>query len=211
MICHKICDKCPRLYEFIQKNKQLYPDFFNGPVPNFGSPDAQFLIVGLAPGLKGANRTGRPFTGDFAGKLLYSTLIKFGWANGEYQANPNDGLQLKNAMITNAVLCVPPENKPTTAEIKTCNAFLQKTIESLPQLKIILCLGRISHQAVIKAFSLRQADFPFAHAAVHHLPNDLYLVDSYHCSLYNTSTKRLTPEMFDDVFKKIGTLFSNFN
>ena len=198
-----MCDKCARLFQFIEKNKQLYPDFFNAPVPNFGDKDGKLLIVGLAPGLKGANRTGRPFTGDFAGKLLYATLIKFGFAVGEYKEDPQDGLQLINAMITNAVACVPPENKPTASEISTCNIRLKETLLSMPNLRVILSLGRISHQAVIKAYSLKQADFPFAHKAIHHLPNGKILIDSYHCSLYNTSTKRLTSTMFEDVFKAI--------
>jgi len=198
-----ICDKCPRLFQFIEKNKQLYPNFFNAPVPNFGDKNGKLLIVGLAPGLKGANRTGRPFTGDFAGKLLYATLIKFGWAVGEYQERPDDGLKLIDAMITNAVACVPPENKPTPKEINTCNARLKNTLLSMPNLRLVLSLGRISHQAVMKAYDLKQSDFPFSHGAVHHLPNGKILIDSYHCSLYNTSTKRLTPEMFEDVFKEI--------
>lgn len=201
-----ICNKCPRLFQFIEKNKQLYPYFFNAPVPNFGDKNAKLLIVGLAPGLKGANRTGRPFTGDFAGKLLYGTLIKFGFASGEYKEDPDDGLKLINAMITNAVGCVPPENKPTSSEINTCNARLKATLISMSNLQIILSLGRISHQAVIKAYDLKQSDFPFAHGAIHHLSNGKTLIDSYHCSLYNTSTKRLTPKMFEDVFNVIKKL-----
>ena len=198
-----ICNKCPRLVQFIEQNKELYPDFFNAPVPNFGDINGKLLIVGLAPGLKGANRTGRPFTGDFAGKLLYSTLVKFGLAKGEYRENTNDGLQLIDAMITNAVACVPPENKPTPQEITTCNSRLKTTLSSMPNLHIILSLGRISHQAVIKAYGFKQSDFPFAHHAIHHLPNGKILIDSYHCSLYNTSTKRLTPRMFEEVFKSL--------
>ena len=198
-----ICNKCPRLYQFIEKNKQLYPDFFNAPVPNFGDINAALLIVGLAPGLKGANKTGRPFTGDYAGKLLYGTMLKFGFASGEYKEAPDDGLQLINARITNAVACVPPENKPTSSEIKTCNARLKTTLSEMPNVKIILSLGRISHQAVISAYDFKQKDFSFQHGALHHLPNKKLLIDSYHCSLYNTSTKRLTPQMFEDVFKQI--------
>ena len=166
-----ICNKCHRLYQFIEKNKQLYPDFFNAPVPNFGDENAELLIVGLAPGLKGANKTGRPFTGDYAGKLLYGTMLKFGFASGEYKESPDDGLELINAQITNAVACVPPENKPTSSEIKTCNARLKATLSEMPNLKIILSLGRISHQAVISAYNLKQKDFSFQHGALHHLPN----------------------------------------
>ena len=198
-----ICNKCPRLCQFIENNKQLYPDFFNAPVPNFGDENGQLLVVGLAPGLKGANRTGRPFTGDYAGKLLYATLIKYGWATGEYKEHPNDGLKLINSMITNAVACVPPENKPTLKEINTCNERLKETIRKMPNLKIILSLGRISHQSVIKAYGLKQSDFPFSHGALHLLPNGKILIDSYHCSLYNTSTKKLTPKMFESVFDRI--------
>ena len=198
-----ICNKCPRLCQFIQKNKELYPDFFNGPVPNFGDNNGALLVVGLAPGLKGANRTGRPFTGDYAGIILYETLLKFGWANGTYKQSPDDGLELKNAMITNDVACVPPENKPTPKEIDTCNERLKATIQSMKNLRIILSLGRISHQAVIKAFGLKQSAFPFAHGNHHRLPNGIHLMDSYHCSRYNINTRQLTQQMFDEIFEKI--------
>jgi len=199
-----ICDKCPRLYNFIEKNKEKYPDFFNGPVPNFGEIDGQLLIVGLAPGLKGANRTGRPFTGDYAGIILYKTLLKFGWANGQYLERADDGLKLKNALITNAVACVPPENKPLPCEINMCNERLNVTIQSMKNLRFILCLGHISHQAVLKALQLKQKDYPFAHGNVHHLPNNVWLFDSYHCSRYNINTRQLTQEMFDSIFEKIN-------
>ena len=197
------CNKCSRLCQFIQKNKGLYPDFFNGPVPNFGDNNGALLVIGLAPGLKGANRTGRPFTGDYAGIILYETLLKFGWASGIYEQRADDGLQLKNAMITNAVACVPPENKPTPKEIDTCNERLKETLQSMKHLRVILSLGRISHQAVIKAFGLKQSAYPFAHGNVHHLPNGIHLVDSYHCSRYNINTRQLTQEMFDEIFEKI--------
>jgi len=199
-----ICKKCTRLCQFIENNKKLYPDFFNAPVPNFGDKNGQFLIVGLAPGLKGANRTGRPFTADYAGDLLYPTLIKFGWAFGEYTAKADDGLQLKDAQITNAVLCVPPANKALPEEINTCNEHLKQTIFEMNNLKLILSLGSISHKAVIKAFGLKQATYPFKHGALYKLPNGLYMADSYHCSRYNTSTKVLTHKMFEDVFVQIG-------
>ena len=197
------CTKCSRLCAFLDKNRQLYPTFFNAPVPNFGDLDASLLIVGLAPGLKGANQTGKPFTGDFAGRLLYPTLLKYNFATGIYQEKSDNGLTLHNALITNAVLCVPPENKPTTQEIALCNENLKKTICSLPELKVILSLGRISHNAVLKAFSLKQSSYPFGHGKVHHLPNNIVLVDSFHCSLYNTATKKLTPQMFEAVFETI--------
>ena len=198
-----ICNKCPRLCQFIQKNKALYPDFFNSPVPNFGDINGILLVVGLAPGLKGANRTGRPFTGDYAGIILYETLLKFGWASGVYEQRTDDGLKLKNALITNAVACVPPENKPTPQEIDTCNERLKATIQSMQNLRVILSLGRISHQAVLKAFGLKQSAYPFAHGNVHLLPNGIHLADSYHCSRYNINTRQLTQEMFDEIFKKI--------
>ncbi len=201
-----ICDKCPRLCEFINQNKKQYPDFFNAPVPNFGDKDGKLLVVGLAPGLKGANRTGRPFTKDYAGIILYGALLKFGWAKGVYKEDPNDSLTLTGAMITNAVRCVPPQNKPTPQEINTCNARLKETIASMHNLKIILSLGRISHQSVLKAFDFKQSLFPFAHGATHKLPNGVVLVDSYHCSRYNINTRQLTTEMFDKVFEGIKKL-----
>ncbi|MBP5534818.1 MAG: uracil-DNA glycosylase [Alphaproteobacteria bacterium] len=204
-----ICNKCPRLCQFIQKNKELYPNFFNAPVPNFGDEKGILLIVGLAPGLKGANRTGRPFTGDYAGIILYETLLKFGWANGTYEQRADDGLQLKNALITNAVACVPPENKPTPQEINTCNERLKSTIKNMKHLRVILSLGRISHQSVIKAFCLKQSAFPFAHGNVHHLLNGICLIDSYHCSRYNINTGQLTQQMFDKIFETINKLDFN--
>lgn len=163
------------------------------------------MIVGLAPGLQGANRTGRPFTGDYAGDLLYATLLKFGFARGVYAARPDDGLTLVDAMISNAVRCVPPQNKPTPAEIAACRPFLQARIEALPRLRAIICLGRIAHDSVLAALGARKSAFPFAHAARHDGVFDgLCVFDSYHCSRYNTNTRRLTPEMFEDVFGKVG-------
>lgn len=200
-----ICEKCSRLCAFLEENRRLHPTYFNAPVPNFGDENARLLIVGLAPGLNGANQNGKPFTGDFAGRLLYPTLIKYGFATGVYQEKPDNGLTLHNALITNAVLCVPPENKPTGDEINTCNENLKKTINSLLQLKVILSLGHISHNAVLKAFHLKQSDYVFGHAKEHSLPNGIKLIDSFHCSLYNTATKRLTPEMFEHVFDLIKT------
>ena len=197
------CTKCPRLAAFIEENKIKFPSFFNAPVPPFGDPNARLLIVGLAPGLKGANQTGRPFTKDYAGDLLYPTLIKFGWATGTYKADPNDGLQLTGALIANAVRCVPPQNKVTPQEIKTCNPLLQEQIRNLPYLKIIMALGTVAHNAVLLACGYKQSAYQFGHGAIHRLPNGLTLIDSYHCSRYNTNTGVLTTEMFEDIFRKI--------
>jgi len=202
------CPLCPRLVDFRTDNQAAYPDFFNAPVPGFGDPKARLLIVGLAPGLKGANRTGRPFTGDYAGDLLYPTLLKFGFATGAYRARPDDGLKLKGAFITNAVRCVPPQNKPVGAEINTCRPFLLNQIRAMQTLKIILALGGIAHKSVVAAFGKRQADFPFGHGNSRDLQPGLSLMDSYHCSRYNTNTGRLTTEMFEGLFgeirKKLG-------
>ena len=197
------CTLCPRLYQFRKDNAKTYPDWFNAPVPGFGDPDCQLLIAGLAPGLKGANKTGRPFTGDYAGDLLYATMLKFGFAEGQYLARPDDGLVLRNALISNAVKCVPPQNKPTGEEIKTCRPFLLNQIEALPKLKIILALGGIAHRSVVSAFGLRQVELPFGHGACHDLGGGLSLMDSYHCSRYNTNTKRLTTEMFEALFSQL--------
>jgi uracil-DNA glycosylase len=197
------CGLCPRLAEFRALNQSNAPDWFNGAVPSFGNESAQLLIVGLAPGLNGANRTGRPFTGDYAGDLLYGTLLDFGFARGSYEARPDDGLALHDCMITNAVRCVPPQNKPTPAEIANCRRFLKARIEALPKLKIILALGRIAHDSTLTAMGCRRSHYPFAHGACHKLPGALVLFDSYHCSRYNTNTRRLTPEMFQAVFAEI--------
>ncbi|WP_026379138.1 uracil-DNA glycosylase [Afifella pfennigii] len=197
------CPLCPRLVEFREEWRAKEPDWFNAPVPTFGPADASLLIVGLAPGLRGANRTGRPFTGDFAGDLLYATLIEFGFAQGDYRADPNDGLVLKDAAVTNAVRCVPPQNKPASGEINTCRPFLSATIDANPRLKGILALGRIAHDSVVKALGARLRDAPFAHGAVHRL-DEIPLYDSYHCSRYNTNTGVLTEEMFRAVFRRIS-------
>jgi len=198
------CALCPRLYHFIQGNRKKFPDKHNAPVAPFGPQDAQLLIVGLAPGLKGANFSGRPFTGDYAGDLLYGTLLKFGLATGEFKARADDGLQLINTRITNAVKCVPPENKPTGPEINTCmDHFLKDEIAAMPNLRVILSLGLISHNAVLKGFGQKLSAHKFGHGAEHHLQDNLTLIDSYHCSRYNTQTRRLTTEMFEDVFHQI--------
>lgn len=197
------CQLCPRLADFRQQNRHSYPDYFNGPVPSFSDEPkrVQLLIVGLAPGLKGANRTARPFTGDYAGDLLYPTLLKFGLAHGDYGANPDDGLTLTRCRITNAVRCVPPENKPTTAEIKICLDFLSHEIDALPHLKALIALGGIAHGAVLSALGLKKSACKFGHGSAYDLPSGLKLFDSYHCSRYNTNTGRLTPAMFEEVFR----------
>lgn len=203
----KDCRLCPRLHGFIAGQRAAHPDWFNGAVPSFGEASGRLLIVGLAPGLQGANRTGRPFTGDYAGDLLYSTLEKFGLSTGTFKARPDDGLKLKDAMITNAVRCVPPENKPTGAEILTCRPFLISRIGAMPKLKVLLALGRIAHDSTVRALGGKPSSHVFGHAKRHVLegPNGpLILHDSYHCSRYNTNTGRLTEEMFHNVFKGIG-------
>jgi uracil-DNA glycosylase family 4 len=196
------CPHCPRLVAFHEENRAKYPDWHNGPVESFGDPEARLLIVGLAPGLQGANKTARPFTGDYAGDLLYATLAKFGFTQGTYDARPDDGLTLHDAMITNAVRCVPPQNKPTTAEIHTCRAFLIGRIKALPKITHMLALGRIAHESVLRMGGYRLADHPFGHASRHEL-DGIVMYDSYHCSRYNTNTGRLTEEMFEDVFAQI--------
>jgi len=202
------CPLCPRLVAFRQDNRSRDPDFHNAPVPSFGGRDAHLLIVGLAPGLKGANRTGRPFTGDYAGDLLYETLRKHEFAQGDYGRRPDDGLVLVGCRITNAVRCVPPENKPTAREIATCRRFLEAEIEGLPNLRAVLALGAVAHGAVLAALGLTRSHFPFRHGAIHDLPAPVWLADSYHCSRYNTNTGRLTAEMFDAVFAALRTRLS---
>ncbi len=191
------CPHCPRLVAFRHEARDRHPEWFNAPVPSFGDRAGKLLIVGLAPGLSGANRTGRPFTGDFAGDLLYQTLIEFGLADGRYDARPDDGLVLKDCLISNAVRCVPPENKPTPAEIKACRRYLAAVIDGMSNLKSILALGRIAHDSVLRALEAAPSRHPFAHGAVHHLER-AKLTDSYHCSRYNTNTGRLTKSMFQD-------------
>jgi len=198
------CPACPRLVAFREEMKAAHPDWFNAPVPSFTSKEPRLLVIGLAPGMKGANCTGRPFTGDYAGDLLYKTLLDFGFAQGTYRARPDDGLTLKDAMITNAVRCLPPQNKPTGAEIKACRPYLLATLAANPSIRAVLALGRIAHETFLTALDLRRAAFPFAHGAEHGLgTGKLTLFDSYHCSRYNTNTGRLTEEMFRSVFVKI--------
>jgi uracil-DNA glycosylase family 4 len=197
------CPLCPRLVAFRTAQRQAAPDWHNAPVSSFGPISAPLLIVGLAPGLRGANRTGRPFTGDHAGDLLYATLLKYGLAEGSYGAHPADGLVLTSCRITNAVRCVPPANKPERAEIEACRRFLTGELQGMPALRVVLALGRIAHDSVLAALGLRRAAHAFAHGARHDLPNGLVLADSYHCSRYNTNTGRLTPAMFEQVFEAI--------
>ena len=194
------CPLCPRLVQFRSTQRAVHPDWHNAPVPPFGEDSAELLIVGLAPGLRGANRTGRPFTGDYAGDLLYATLRKFGLAVGSYAGHPADGLALRRVRITNAVRCVPPQNKPETGEIAACRQFLAAELAALPKVRAILALGAIAHRAVLSTSGLRQAVYPFAHAALHELPGGMLLADSYHCSRLNTNTGTLTPAMFEAVF-----------
>ncbi len=197
------CPLCPRLVGFRMEQRNLHPDWFNAPVPTFGDEAACLVIVGLAPGLKGANRTGRPFTGDYAGVLLYETLREYGLATGEYRERPDDGLVLRDTLIANAVRCVPPENKPVPAEIKTCNRFLEARLSASGHVRAVLALGRIAHEAVLLSMKVRRASFPFAHGA-RHLLGSFALFDSYHCSRYNTNTGVLTPDMFRSVIAAVA-------
>ena len=197
------CPLCPRLRAFRQENRARFPEWHNAPVPPFGSALAPLLIVGLAPGLRGANRTGRPFTGDFAGELLFATLRKYRLAEGEYARASDDGLHLTGCRITNAVRCVPPLNRPTPTEIRTCGAFLREEIAGLPRLEAVLALGRLAHDAVLAALDLPRARFPFTHGTLHRPAGGPLLVDSYHCSRQNTNTGRLTAAMFETVFARL--------
>jgi uracil-DNA glycosylase family 4 len=206
----KDCPLCPRLVAFRHDNARAHPDWFNGAVPSFppvgGAGAVRLLIVGLAPGLQGANRTGRPFTGDYAGDLLYATLGKLGWARGTYAAHADDGFELTGCMITNAVRCVPPQNKPVGAEITTCRPFLIGRLQALPALEAILCLGKISHDSTARALGLKLKHHPFGHGTEYKVEigdRPVRLLSSYHCSRYNTNTGRLTAEMFEDVVGRI--------
>lgn len=200
------CPLCPRLAAFRADNRRKYPDWFNAPVPSFGPLTARLLIAGLAPGLQGANRTGRPFTGDWAGDLLYTTLLKLGLAKGDYQERIDDTLELVDCRIANAVRCVPPQNKPEPSEIKTCRRFLVSEIETLPNVKVILALGKIAHDSVCDALKLRKSSHPFRHGAVYDDGGRFALISSYHCSRYNTNTGVLTTEMFETVVAKAKVL-----
>lgn len=191
------CPACPRLVAYRIANRAANPSWHNAPVPSWGPVDAPLLVLGLAPGVRGANRTGRPFTGDYAGKLLYGTLLKYGLARGEYREDPQDGMELTGCRIANAVRCVPPENLPTPAEIRTCNAYVQAELAGMPKLRAVLALGTVAHNALLRAKGIPAARIRFAHGAINALPDGLLLADSYHVSRYNTSTRRLTPEMFE--------------
>ena len=200
------CSLCPRLFDFIALQRQKEPGWHNAPVASFGDPNAKLLIVGLAPGLSGANRTGRPFTGDYAGQVLYPALMRYGFAAGEFGAHPNDGLQLNNCRITNAVRCVPPQNKPIASEINTCRQFLLHELFETPAPMFILALGRIAHDSILKALDLKQKLFPFGHNRHHVIGDNRHLISSYHCSRYNINTGRLTVQMFDQVLENICRL-----
>ncbi len=197
------CRDCPRLAHFLEEVRAEHPDYHAKPVAPFGAKKPGLLIVGLAPGMHGANRSGRPFTGDFAGILLYQTLHKFGFASARASVHRDDGLELRNCRITNAVKCLPPQNKPETSEIKRCNHYLAEELKALPKGAIVLALGGVAHQAVLMATGEKRSAFPFAHAARHDLGDGMILVDSYHCSRYNTNTRRLTTAMFEQVFTDI--------
>jgi uracil-DNA glycosylase family 4 len=201
------CRRCDRLARHLEAVRSEFPDYHAKPVAPFGGPRSRLLIVGLAPGMHGANRTGRPFTGDHAGILLYETLHRFGFANQAVAADPQDGLRLAGCRITNAVKCLPPQNKPLPDEVKRCNPYLREEIATLPNGAVILALGSIAHRAVLMALDLRPAACPFHHGAHHALPHGRTLYDSYHCSRYNTQTKRLTKDMFDQVFREIVKSF----
>jgi uracil-DNA glycosylase len=203
------CRRCPRLAAFLDSVRERHPTYYCKPVAPFGDPKARLVIVGLAPGMHGANRTGRPFTGDFAGILLYATLFKFGLANAPTSIAADDPLRLVNARITNAVKCLPPENKPTPLEVKECNAYLAAELEQSPDAHVILALGAIAHAAVLRASKRRPSEFRFAHGAEHALSGGRVLLDSYHCSRYNTQTRRLTADMFETVIERAASLASS--
>ena len=202
------CRRCPRLADFLDEVKARHPDYHARPVAAFGDPHARLLIVGLAPGMHGANASGRPFTGDHAGILLYETLHAFGYGSRPVSESARDGLTLTGCRITNAVKCLPPGNKPVLAEVKTCNAFLRAELADLPKDAVVLALGKIAHDAVVRALEQKPGQYPFGHGARHRLPTGQWLLDSYHCSRYNTQTRRLTPEMFRAVFEQARTLLA---
>ena len=200
------CPLCPRLAAFRDAQRVAHPDWWNAPVPTFGDPAAWLAIVGLAPGMQGANRTGRPFTGDYAGMLLYETMLLYGLAEGQYEARPDDGLQLRGAAIINAVRCLPPQNKPVPAEIHSCRDFLIPALAALPNLRVVIALGQIAHQSAVKALGGKLPKARFGHLAEHVLPDGRILIDSYHCSRYNQNTGRLTTPMFEAVFARAVAL-----
>lgn len=197
------CPLCPRLAAMRATNRAAWPDWHNAPVESWGPVGAPILVLGMAPGLRGANRTGRPFTGDHAGKLLYQTLLAQGLASGAYAESPDDGMVLTGCRVTNAVRCVPPANLPQPVEIRACNPFLKAELAAMPALRVVLALGTLAHDALLRALGLRLAAAKFAHGAVHALPGGLLLADSYHVSRYNTSTRRLTTAMFEAVVAEV--------
>ena len=203
------CKKCTRLNHFLLKTKEKYPTYFCKPVPSFGEKEPGLLIVGLAPGMHGANNTGRPFTGDHAGILLYKTLFMFGFSNKPSSISTDDGLALKNCRITNAVKCLPPENKPNLEEVKNCTSFLRVELHNLQNNTIVLALGLVAHNAILIALDCQKNKYKFSHGGRHVLPNKLVLYNSYHCSRYNTQTKRLTEKMFEDIFLLIKNEMEN--
>ena len=209
LIFKENCNHCSRLYQFLKESKKKFPSYHCKPVASFGDPQAQLLIVGLAPGLHGANATGRPFTGDYAGILLYETLYKFKFSSQPVSKSRDDSLKLHNCRITNAVKCVPPANKPTTDEIKTCNAYLKNELALLKPGSVILTLGKIAHDAVLRGFDLKLSSYSFGHANLHKLHNGLHLLNSYHCSRYNTQTNRLTQKQFENIFKQVRTVLND--
>jgi len=198
------CPLCPRLVAYRTSNQTAHPDWFNGPVPSFGDTTARLLVLGMAPGVKGANRTGRPFTGDHAGMLLYQTLLRFGFAKGHYLADPADGLTLHDCRIVNAVRCVPPANLPVPLEVQTCNRFLAAELQGMPELRVVLALGVLAHAAALRACGIPSSRVRFHHGDIHELPDGLLLANSYHVSRYNTNTGRLTTEMFEAVMFAIA-------
>ena len=200
------CRKCPRLANFLDEVRDDRPDYFARPVPSFGDSNARLLIVGLAPGMHGANRTGRPFTGDHAGVLLFQTLYDLAFSTSPVSESGSDGLELKDCRITNAVRCLPPQNKPIGSEVNNCNEFLLEELQRVPKAGVVIALGSVAHYAVLKALNLKQSLYPFGHESMHELNSDLRMIDSYHCSRYNTQTRRLTHEMFKNVFVKAREL-----
>ena len=200
------CRRCPRLAAYLDDLRSSHSTYWNAPVPAFGDPDARLLIVGLAPGMHGANASGRPFTGDYAGILLYQTLFDLGLSNAPQSVSTDDDLQLLGCRITNAVKCLPPQNKPTTMEVRSCNSFLAAELDLMPPGAVLLALGGIAHRAILRSLGRRLNEFDFGHGRVHELPNSSTLVDSYHCSRYNTQTRRLTPEMFRDAVSRARSI-----
>ena len=200
------CRRCVRLAKFLDEVRATHEDYFARPVPSFGDPNAHLLVVGLAPGMHGANKTGRPFTGDHAGILLYETLYEHDFSSAPVSESVTDELELKDCRITNAVRCLPPQNKPIGDEVKNCNGYLLDELSMLPSGGVVVGLGSVAHSAVLKALKLKQSDFRFGHGSIHNLSPNLVMIDSYHCSRYNTQTRRLTAEMFSDIFLRVREL-----